>query len=355
MMRNILLLTALTASTTGFTIPSSSTKSHTKLSAFNEDDANNFQSYDPLNLSNDELYTTNNNGRTATAITTALLTASTPLVASANDSPNWGIFEGRTLSLLHPAMMGSMALFSLSTALLGFQWRRQRTIGDEISTLKKTLPNLNGAASVKDAIVAAESSESVDTAYVSSLKGALSIESNIEELQKERKELAGASPRDKHFNQGSLLLFIGIAFAIEVSFCFIFWCNVVTSLWILLICGVEIMICYISFTGYPNLFVGWKLIVLCKCLCRIFTNIANIPYTNFRDHLTHMHVLVNFSPVHTYMQELVLLYFGHWLLPWFLLCKKVMILLVLFTLLPTLVVLVCSFGRLLVVFLSYLR
>ena len=220
MMRNILLLTALTASTSGFTIPTSSTTSHTKLLAFNDD--NNFQSYDPLNLSNDELYTTNdnNNGRTATAITTALLTASTPLVASANDSPNWGIFEGRTLSLLHPAMMGSMALFSLSTALLGFQWRRQRTIGDEINTLKKTLPNLNGASSVKDAIAAAESAESVDTAYVSSLKGALSIESNIEELQKERKELAGASPRDKHFNQGSLLLFIGIAFAIEVSFIF---------------------------------------------------------------------------------------------------------------------------------------
>ena len=83
MIRLILLLTALTASTTtGFTIPTSSTKSHTKLSAFNDD--NNFQSYDPLNLSNDELYTTNNNdnGRTATAITTALLTASTPLVAS---------------------------------------------------------------------------------------------------------------------------------------------------------------------------------------------------------------------------------------------------------------------------------
>jgi len=83
MMRNILLLAALTASTTtGFTIPTSSTKSHTKLSAFNDNDTNNFQSYDPLNLSNDELYTNNNNGRTATAITTALLTASTPLVAS---------------------------------------------------------------------------------------------------------------------------------------------------------------------------------------------------------------------------------------------------------------------------------
>lgn len=128
-------------------------------------------------------------------------------------------------------MMGSMALFSLSTALLGFQWRRQRTIGDEISTLKKTLPNLNGASSVKDAIVAAESVESVDTAYVSSLKGALSIESNIEELQKERKELAGASPRDKHFNQGSLLLFIGIAFAIEVIYFVYMMCHISTFCW----------------------------------------------------------------------------------------------------------------------------
>ena len=112
--------------------------------------------------------------------------------------------------------MASMALFSASTALLGFQWRRQRTLGDEISGLKKTLPKLNGAGSVREALAAAEGAEEVDAGYVRSLKGALGTDGQIAELQKERKDLAASGPRDKHFNQGSLLLFTGIAFAIEV-------------------------------------------------------------------------------------------------------------------------------------------
>lgn len=54
----------------------------------------------------------------AASLTTALI-ASFPLEASAA-GPDWGIFEGRTLSILHPAMMAGMFLFSISTALLGF-------------------------------------------------------------------------------------------------------------------------------------------------------------------------------------------------------------------------------------------
>lgn len=219
-MMRLLLAALATTSAVAFTVPTTSTvtSQSTRLSAFEFDDDNNnisAQIYDPLNLSNDESSTTISNNNKAAAITTALLTAATPLAASANDSPNWGIFEGRTGSLLHPAAMGSMALFSLSTALLGFQWRRQRTLGEEISSLKKQLPNLNGAASVSAAIATAEGAESVDTNYVNTLRGSLSIESQINELSKERKELASAGPKDKHFSQGSLLLFIGTAFAIE--------------------------------------------------------------------------------------------------------------------------------------------
>ena len=66
-------------------------------------------------------------------------------------------FEQRTGSMLHPIAMGSMFLLSLSTGILGLQWRRQRTIGDEITALKKTLPDLGGAKSVSEAIAAAES------------------------------------------------------------------------------------------------------------------------------------------------------------------------------------------------------
>ena len=233
MIRQILLATlATTTAVTGFTVPTSSTAlssthSPTSLSAFDNNDNVNLieSSYDPLNLSDDLDYTSSsesngrNNGAAIALTATATTLLSTPLSASAA-GPDWGIFEGRTGSLLHPAAMATMALFSISTALLGFQWRRQRTLGDEIKALKNTLPNLNGAGSVKEAIAAAESAESVDASYVSTLKGALSIESEIEALTTERKELASAGPRDKHFNQGSLLLFIGIAFAIEVSFCF---------------------------------------------------------------------------------------------------------------------------------------
>mmetsp|Transcript_20989 Transcript_20989/g.58403 ORF Transcript_20989/g.58403 Transcript_20989/m.58403 type:complete len:296 (-) Transcript_20989:129-1016(-) len=129
--------------------------------------------------------------------------------------PDWGLFEGKTGSLLHPIMMGSLALFSLSTAFLGFQWRRQRTMGDEISDLKKTLPNLGGAASVSEALFAAKSAETPDAARIASLQSALAVESQVEELQKERKELTASKPRDKHFSQGSLLAFLGTCFAIE--------------------------------------------------------------------------------------------------------------------------------------------
>ena len=52
----------------------------------------------------------------------------------------YGIFEGRTMSLVHPTMMFFLLGASLWNAYLGFQWRRLRTIGSEISSLKKQIP-----------------------------------------------------------------------------------------------------------------------------------------------------------------------------------------------------------------------
>jgi len=113
------------------------------------------------------------------------------------------------MSLLHPAMMGSLLLFSLYTAFLGFQWRRQRTLGDDISALRKTLPDLEGATSVKEAIATADGSR------LSVLQSALEVEAQVTALTQERKDLAAAAPRDKHFSQGALLVFAGTLFAIE--------------------------------------------------------------------------------------------------------------------------------------------
>jgi hypothetical protein len=149
------------------------------------------------------------------ALTTASVWAAQASIAFA-DSPDWGLFEGRTASLIHPIMMLGLLAYSSYTALLGFQWRRQRTIGDEISALKKSLPDLGGASSVAAALEEAKAAS--DLAKINTLKNALSIEAEITKLQNERKDLSAAAPRDKHYAQGALLAFLGTAFAIEGTF-----------------------------------------------------------------------------------------------------------------------------------------
>jgi hypothetical protein len=142
-----------------------------------------------------------------TAATTAFLTNAAPAMAA---GPDWGIFEGRTGSLLHPVMMGSLLLYTLYTAFLGFQWRRQRTLGGDIKELQAQLP---AGISSKADIEKAMKEEGAD---MMKLKAAMPIAEQVAELQNERKELAAAAPRDQHFSQGALLAFLGTAFAIEV-------------------------------------------------------------------------------------------------------------------------------------------
>ncbi|KAL7530155.1 hypothetical protein ACHAWF_003265 [Thalassiosira exigua] len=215
----VLLLAALRGAS-GFAPPASPRRTRSTggaLAAFDgrRDDAVERPSFDPLRLAESDDSPRSSSSSPTPAVLAAFSAALlSPLSASAA-GPDWGIFEGRTGSLLHPLAMFSMAALSASTALLGFQWRRQRTLGDEISSLKKSLPDLMGASSAKAALAEAEGAEERDAGRIATLRGALGIESQIEELQKERKELAGAGPRDKHFNQGALLLFVGTAFAIE--------------------------------------------------------------------------------------------------------------------------------------------
>lgn len=52
----------------------------------------------------------------------------------------YGILEGRTAALLHPAIMLTLFVATLYAGYLGYQWKRTREIGDEIRDLKKQLP-----------------------------------------------------------------------------------------------------------------------------------------------------------------------------------------------------------------------
>jgi hypothetical protein len=92
----------------------------------------------------------------------------------------------------------------------------QRTIGDEISVLKKQLPDLGGARTVSEALTTARAAESPDTALIAKLQVAAPMEAEIQQLLDERKSLSEKGPRDKHYGQGAMLAFIGTLFAIEV-------------------------------------------------------------------------------------------------------------------------------------------
>jgi Protein of unknown function (DUF4079) len=133
--------------------------------------------------------------------------ATSQMAVAAGVEPDWGLFEGRTASLLHPIVMGGLFLYTSYTAFLGFQYRRQRTIGDEITAVKKTLPPATAATTD------ANGQELPPTPAVRA------VQEQIAALTAERKELSTKAPRDQHFKQGALLAFLGTAFAIEVCTC----------------------------------------------------------------------------------------------------------------------------------------
>ncbi|GAB2271846.1 hypothetical protein Dimus_006676 [Dionaea muscipula] len=127
------------------------------------------------------------------------LTAVTlPLFFDAKDAlavgGEFGILEGRTLALVHPLVMGGLFLYTLWSGFLGWQWRRVRTIQNEINELKKQ---------VKPVAVTPEGSPVSDAPPST-------VEAKIRQLTEERKELLKGNYRDRHFNAGSILLGFGV-------------------------------------------------------------------------------------------------------------------------------------------------
>merc|ERR1719267_35562 len=60
------------------------------------------------------------------AVATSLVTLLLPLQEASAKGGAYGIFEGRTASLLHPITMALLFLTSLYSGYLGLQWRKLR-------------------------------------------------------------------------------------------------------------------------------------------------------------------------------------------------------------------------------------
>ncbi|RZB49772.1 hypothetical protein D0Y65_052607 [Glycine soja] len=106
----------------------------------------------------------------------------------------FGILEGRSFALIHPIVMGSFFLYTLWAGYLGWQWRRVRTIQNDINELKKQVKPNPVTPDGKPVEEAAPSP----------------VELQIQQLTEERKELIKGSYKDRHFNAGSILLGFGV-------------------------------------------------------------------------------------------------------------------------------------------------
>lgn len=106
----------------------------------------------------------------------------------------FGILEGRSFALIHPIVMGGFFFYTLWAGYLGWQWRRVRTIQNEINELKKQ---------VKPTPVTPDG-KPVEDAPPSP------VEVKIQQLTEDRKELIKGSYKDRHFNAGSILLGFGV-------------------------------------------------------------------------------------------------------------------------------------------------
>jgi hypothetical protein len=221
---SLVLIVSAIASAGAFTVPSSLKKQKTAPASFaplvhgktavflsENHDNNDNQVSKALDLQN----TLNKITTTTTMTTCGLMTwLATSEMAGAAAGPDWGIFEGRTGSILHPIVMGSLFAMSLYTAFLGFQWRRQRTLGDDISSLKAKLPKLpTDYKTIQEAI---DSGEEMEPKYLSELQAAIPVEQEIQALTAERKQLSSQNNRDQHYTQGAWIAFFGTLFAIEV-------------------------------------------------------------------------------------------------------------------------------------------
>mmetsp|Transcript_43061 Transcript_43061/g.71586 ORF Transcript_43061/g.71586 Transcript_43061/m.71586 type:complete len:286 (-) Transcript_43061:426-1283(-) len=142
------------------------------------------------------------------ALGLAAVAAAQPDAAMAKGGA-YGIFEGRIISLAHPAIMAICYAASAWAAFTGFQWRQLRELGYQITDLKA---ELKGPVS-KLAALADEDPTHPEAAALESQVAALKAQ--IEELTATRKDLASSNLREKHYQVGSVILGLGTAFAIE--------------------------------------------------------------------------------------------------------------------------------------------
>ena len=159
-----------------------------------------------------------------TQFSTALLIPFENAVAKDGE---YGILEGRTAALIHPAIMLSLFAITVYSGVLGVQYRRLRNVGEELKEVSRSLPKLSSGTSASfpltSTLLTLQSNlqSTSDPTLIASINSdiklvncALSIDEKYDQLNKEKKTLQNKNLKNDHFNAGSLLLAVGISNAI---------------------------------------------------------------------------------------------------------------------------------------------
>eukprot|EP00468_Gymnochlora_sp_CCMP2014_P003660 CAMPEP_0167755126 /NCGR_PEP_ID=MMETSP0110_2-20121227/8649_1 /TAXON_ID=629695 /ORGANISM="Gymnochlora sp., Strain CCMP2014" /LENGTH=302 /DNA_ID=CAMNT_0007641075 /DNA_START=153 /DNA_END=1061 /DNA_ORIENTATION=+ len=135
----------------------------------------------------------------------------------------FGALEGGVPALVHPISMGLLYGTTLYAGYLGWQWRRIRTIQDDIKALKSQQPALKTTEfsspvgplidSLKSKL--GEGNDADVQSDIAALQAYAPVDSEVQALAQTQKDLRKGDFRDRHNNVGSLLLAAGVFFAIE--------------------------------------------------------------------------------------------------------------------------------------------
>lgn len=155
-----------------------------------------------------------------------------PVQEAVAGGSEYGIFAGRTASLLHPVTMLLLFGTSVYSGYLGLQWRRLRGLSTEIADLQKQAPRLStGLAtfplsdSMQKVNDMMRTGGEADATLMQTLqrdlallRGASELDAKIEELKATRKQLQGADLKEKHHQTGSILLSAGVTVSLLGAF-----------------------------------------------------------------------------------------------------------------------------------------
>jgi len=160
------------------------------------------EKFDPLGLEAERSSLQDGFNPTSAAVGLAALVAAMEPEAALAKGGEYGIFEGRIVSLAHPAVMALMYAASAWAAFTGLQWRQLREIGTKVTALKAQQKPLALTAEQVEAGAA------LNPQYTA-------LQTEIDALSATRKELAASDLRTKHYQVGSVILGLGTSFAIE--------------------------------------------------------------------------------------------------------------------------------------------